>query len=108
MAHEALVESTTATELTLAEWFEGTADASPTSPSTCPADRCPPAAALYACRPELRSLEILELGADGRYVHALGATSGVIDPVPGCEGLVLDLDALGDEVERLAPKEDAG
>jgi Uma2 family endonuclease len=52
--------------------------------------------------PELRSLEILELGPDGRYVHALGATAGVIDPVPGCEGLTLDLDELWGEVDQLA------
>jgi Uma2 family endonuclease len=51
--------------------------------------------------PELRSLEILELGADGRYVHALGATAGVIDPVPGCEGLRFDLDALWAAIDRL-------
>jgi len=56
--------------------------------------------------PELRSLEILELGPDGRYVHALGATSGVVDPVPGCEGLTLDLDELWAEIDRL-PAEDA-
>jgi len=54
--------------------------------------------------PELKSLEILELGADGRYVHALGATSGSVDPVPGCEGLVVDLDALWAAVDRLAPE----
>jgi Uma2 family endonuclease len=52
--------------------------------------------------PELRSLEILELGADGRYVHAVGATSGVIDPVPGCEGLAVNLDELWGEIDRLA------
>jgi len=56
---------------------------------------------------ELRSLEILELGPDRRYVHALGATSGVIESVPGCEGLRIDLDALWDEVERLAPRDEA-
>ncbi len=56
--------------------------------------------------PELRSLEILELGPDGRYVHALGATSGVVDPVPGCEGLVLDLDSLWQTVDRLAPADE--
>jgi len=55
--------------------------------------------------PELRSLEILELGPDGRYVHALGATSGVIGPVPGCEGLALDLDELWGEIDRLAAGE---
>lgn len=53
--------------------------------------------------PELRSLEILELGPDGRYVHALAATSGVVDPVPGCDGLVLDLDDLWQTADRLAP-----
>ncbi len=51
--------------------------------------------------PELRSLEILELGGDGRYVHALGASSGVVELVPGCEGLTLDLDVLWAAVDRL-------
>ena len=54
--------------------------------------------------PELRSVEILELGSDGRYVHAAGVTSGAIDPVPGCEGLVLDVDDLWATVDRLAPE----
>ena len=44
--------------------------------------------------PALRSLEIFELGADGRYARAVGALRGVVDPVPGCEGLSIDLDAL--------------
>ncbi len=54
--------------------------------------------------PELRSVEILELGSDGRYVHAAGVTSGTIDPVPGCEGPVLDVDELWATVDRLAPE----
>lgn len=56
--------------------------------------------------PALRSLEILELGADRRYVHALDMTDGVIEDVPGCNGLRLDLDALWAEVDRLGPEED--
>jgi Uma2 family endonuclease len=56
--------------------------------------------------PEARSLEILKLGQDGLYVHALDAAEGTSD-VPGCEGLRLDLDALwrelDDELEGDAP-----
>jgi Uma2 family endonuclease len=51
--------------------------------------------------PELRAIEILELGPDGRYVRALGASAGRIE-VPGCEGLVIDLDELWAEIDRLA------
>jgi Uma2 family endonuclease len=51
--------------------------------------------------PELRTLEVLELGADGRYAHALSAVGGVLAAVPGCEGLLVDLDDLWREVDRL-------
>jgi Uma2 family endonuclease len=51
--------------------------------------------------PQVRTLEIFELGADGRYAYTLGATDGVIESVPGCEGLSLDVDALWSELDRL-------
>jgi len=49
--------------------------------------------------PQLRSLEILRLGPQGRYEHLLGAAEGQVD-IPGCDGFVLDLDAVWAEVER--------
>lgn len=55
--------------------------------------------------PELRTLEILERDTRGRFAHALDASAGRVRKVPGCEGLVLDLDALWAEVDRLGPTE---
>jgi Uma2 family endonuclease len=49
--------------------------------------------------PEAQTLEILKLGEDGRFIHALDAAEGTIE-VPGCEGLTLDLDALWRELEE--------
>jgi Uma2 family endonuclease len=52
--------------------------------------------------PQLRSVEVYELGRDRRYAVARTAAGGRMR-VPGCPGLVLDLDALwreADEVER--------
>jgi Uma2 family endonuclease len=54
--------------------------------------------------PELRSIEILELGADGRYVHAMNLASGTSRAI-GCDGLLVDLDDLWREVERAEHEE---
>ncbi|MGH7440588.1 MAG: Uma2 family endonuclease [Polyangiaceae bacterium] len=56
--------------------------------------------------PELRSFEILELtGSDtaggARYTHAAAAIDGHLDPVPGCEGLSIDVGASWAEVDTL-------
>jgi Uma2 family endonuclease len=58
---------------------------------------------------EARTIEILKLGEDGHYVHAVDASGGTID-VPGCDDLRLDLDALwrelDEEIEAEAPPTD--
>lgn len=51
--------------------------------------------------PQLRSFEVLELGPDGRYVHAQSATGGVLS-VPGFEGLSVNLDSLWEELDRIS------
>lgn len=53
--------------------------------------------------PQLRSFEIFELDAQGRYTRVLGASTETLDAIPGCEGLPLDLAALWAEVDRLEP-----
>jgi Uma2 family endonuclease len=55
--------------------------------------------------PWLRSLQIHELDAQGRYVHVVDATEGVIERVPGCEGMRIDLDGLWREVDLLGAEE---
>lgn len=55
---------------------------------------------LYAIvDPQLRSLEVYELGRDGRYAVARAAGRGRVR-VPGCPGLVLDLGTLWKEVDE--------
>ena len=49
--------------------------------------------------PEARTFEILALQADGRFLEILAAAEGN-HPVPGCDGLGLDLDALWAEVDQ--------
>ena len=51
--------------------------------------------------PQLRSLEVLELDPQRRYLHVLGATTGTLEMIPGCEGLTLDLDALWAAIDNL-------
>lgn len=53
--------------------------------------------------PQLRSLEIFELGRGGRYAVALTASAGR-KRAPGCPGLVLDLDALWREADEAVAK----
>jgi Uma2 family endonuclease len=58
--------------------------------------------------PAIRTFEILELGTDGRYAHAVSAVDGKIDPVPGCEGLVVDVDALWAKLDGLEGEKGEG
>jgi Uma2 family endonuclease len=54
--------------------------------------------------PALGSVEIFELH-DGRFARSVGATTGRLDDVPGCQGLQLDLDELWGELARLTPND---
>jgi Uma2 family endonuclease len=51
--------------------------------------------------PWIRTIEILELGGDRRYVRALAASDGVLEEVPGLPGLALDLGALWKELDEI-------
>jgi Uma2 family endonuclease len=52
--------------------------------------------------PERRSVEIQALGEDGRYALAVERSTGSITEIPGCPGLVLDLDVLWSKADALA------
>lgn len=49
--------------------------------------------------PQLRSVEILELNDQGRYVHLVNATDGTVS-VPGCPELRLPVDDLWRELDE--------
>jgi Uma2 family endonuclease len=51
--------------------------------------------------PRLRSLEVFERAASGRYSLALTASEGRVR-IPGCQGLTLDLDGLWKEIDDAA------
>ncbi len=51
--------------------------------------------------PALGTLEIFELNAQSKYTRVIAATAGQVAVVPGCPGLVVDLDELWAELERL-------
>jgi Uma2 family endonuclease len=54
----------------------------------------------WLINPEARTLEILELDDRGRYTIVVTEEAGKV-AIPGCEGLVLDLDQLWSEGDRL-------
>jgi Uma2 family endonuclease len=51
--------------------------------------------------PELRTFEILERTAEGRYLHVMGVSEGMIELVPGCEGLKIAVSDLWAEIDKL-------
>jgi Uma2 family endonuclease len=54
--------------------------------------------------PALGSFELFALTVDGHYARVRAATEGCLDNIPGCPGLVIDLDELWRELDRLAPE----
>ncbi|MCX4240093.1 Uma2 family endonuclease [Paraliomyxa miuraensis] len=50
--------------------------------------------------PELRSVEILQLDSQRKYVHVVSATEGTVTEVPGCPGLSLPIDELWRELDE--------
>ncbi len=56
--------------------------------------------------PQLRSFELMELAPDGRYVHALSASTGILNAIPGCDGLTIDLDGLWRVVDDLLSQDE--
>lgn len=52
--------------------------------------------------PTLQTVEVLERTSDGRYAHAAAASRGKL-VAPGFDDLVIDVDALFREIDRLPP-----
>ena len=52
--------------------------------------------------PERRSVEIHALGDDGTYTLAVERARGVLEQIPGCPGLELDVDTLWSKADALA------
>jgi Uma2 family endonuclease len=57
-------------------------------------------ASYWLVDPAIRALEVLRLGTDGCYVVALVVVEGA-HAIPGCEGLVVDVDAMWRAVDAL-------
>ena len=51
--------------------------------------------------PQQRTVEIYEQGADRRYDRRVQAGSGSLQDLPGCPGLVLDVDAMWSKIDAL-------
>ncbi|HEU4617336.1 MAG TPA: Uma2 family endonuclease, partial [Gammaproteobacteria bacterium] len=51
--------------------------------------------------PDLRTFEILERAAEGRYTHLIGVSEGTVEQVPGCKDLRIAVSELWAEIDRL-------
>jgi Uma2 family endonuclease len=51
--------------------------------------------------PQQRTLELYERGAGGAYVRCLQVGRVMVDTVPGCPGLTIDLDAMWAKIDAL-------
>lgn len=54
--------------------------------------------------PALGILEIFELDSEGEYKRKIVAKTGQITEIPGCPGLVIDMDKLWSHLARLKPR----
>jgi Uma2 family endonuclease len=51
--------------------------------------------------PEQRTVEIHERGVDGAYARRVEAGHGSLEDIPGCPGLILDVDAMWSKIDAL-------